>query len=142
MTKFKRNNINNTSDKDILLVKTKTKSNKAKVKIKDGNSNGNGNWLTYNQKVFCDEWIKDRNATRAYKVAYPGVKNDNVAAVNGSQHLRKDKLQRYIQQRLAKVYKKADRIIALSSEIKEIIQKKVPEKTIQLKNQAKSSGQP
>ena len=32
--------------------------------------------LTEKQKRFADEYIIDLNATRAYKVAYPNVKND------------------------------------------------------------------
>ena len=36
--------------------------------------------LTPKQKLFVDEYLVDLNATRAYKVAYPRVKNDDVAA--------------------------------------------------------------
>lgn len=36
--------------------------------------------MTEKQKIFADEYLIDLNATRAYKVAYPRVKNDEVAA--------------------------------------------------------------
>ena len=36
--------------------------------------------MTEKQKIFADEYLIDLNATRAYKVAYPRVKNDKVVA--------------------------------------------------------------
>lgn len=38
--------------------------------------------MTKNQKIFVDEYLIDLNATRAYKTAYPNIKNDVVAATN------------------------------------------------------------
>lgn len=55
--------------------------------------------LTENQKRFVDEYLIDLNATRAYKVAYPKVKKDNVAAANGARMLRNDKVAEYIEKR-------------------------------------------
>lgn len=55
--------------------------------------------VTENQKIFADEYLIDLNATRAYKVAYPNVKNDNTAAVNASRTLRIAKVQEYISER-------------------------------------------
>ena len=98
MTRFKRNGhkpINNPP------VKQEPKTHPGKIKM-------NGNWLTYNQKLFCDEWLKDRNATRAYKVAYPSVKNENSAASAGSQLLRNLKIDKYIQGKLAIISKKVE----------------------------------
>lgn len=37
--------------------------------------------LTPKQKIFADEYLVDLNATRAYKVAYSRVKNEETAAV-------------------------------------------------------------
>ena len=34
-----------------------------------------GDILTKNQKLFVDEYLVDLNATRAYKKAYPNIKN-------------------------------------------------------------------
>ena len=48
----------------------------------------NQNGLTKNQQIFCDEYLKDRNATRAYRAAYPRVKRDSTAAQAGSRLLR------------------------------------------------------
>ena len=36
--------------------------------------------LTEKQKRFCEEYLIDLNATRAYRAAYPSVKKDATAA--------------------------------------------------------------
>ena len=56
--------------------------------------------MTKKQKIFADEYLIDLNATRAYRVAYPSVKKDEVAAVNGSKLLRNTKVQEYISDRM------------------------------------------
>ena len=56
--------------------------------------------MTEKQKIFADEYLTDLNATRAYRVAYPSVKKDEVAAVNGSKLLRNTKVQEYISKRM------------------------------------------
>ena len=56
--------------------------------------------LTDKQKIFCDEYLIDLNATRAYKVAYNRVKNDETAMVNGSKLLRNTKVAEYINKRM------------------------------------------
>jgi phage terminase small subunit len=53
--------------------------------------------LTQKQKKFCREYIYDWNATRSYKVAYPNVKNDNVAAVNANRLLSYAKINQYVE---------------------------------------------
>ena len=55
--------------------------------------------MTEKQKVFCDEWLKDMNGTRAYKAAYKGVKNDETAKVNASRLLTNANVQKYIQEK-------------------------------------------
>jgi phage terminase small subunit len=57
--------------------------------------------VTKKQKIFADEYLIDLNATRAYKVAYPNVKNDVTAAAAASRLLRNVKVQEYIAQRMA-----------------------------------------
>ena len=57
--------------------------------------------MTDKQKLFADEYLIDLNATRAYKAAYPKVKNDNTAAVSGSNLLRNTKVAEYIEERMA-----------------------------------------
>lgn len=59
--------------------------------------------MTEKQKIFADEYLVDLNATRAYKVAYPSVKKDNVAAANGARMLRNDKVRIYIDEQLDKL---------------------------------------
>ena len=56
--------------------------------------------MTKKQKIFADEYLIDLNATRAYRVAYPSVKKDETAAVNGSKLLRNTKVQEYISERM------------------------------------------
>lgn len=56
--------------------------------------------MTKKQKIFADEYLIDLNATRAYRIAYPSVKKDEVAAVNGSKLLRNTKVAAYIQKRM------------------------------------------
>ena len=52
--------------------------------------------LTPKQKIFADEYLIDLNATRAYKVAYPRVKNEETAAAAGARLLRNVKVAEYI----------------------------------------------
>ena len=52
--------------------------------------------MTNAQKIFCDEYLIDLNATRAYKVAYPNCKKDETARVNGSRLLTKANIQIYV----------------------------------------------
>jgi phage terminase small subunit len=51
--------------------------------------------LTAKQRKFCELYAVDYNGTQAYKQAYQGVKNDNVAAANASRLLRSDKIKRH-----------------------------------------------
>lgn len=60
--------------------------------------------MTEKQKKFADEYLMDLNATRAYKAAYPSVKKDTVAAVNGCKMLRNTKVKTYIDEQLAKIH--------------------------------------
>lgn len=59
--------------------------------------------MTANQQKFCDEYLIDCNATRAYKAAYPRIKNDAVARSNGSRLLTNANIKNYIEQRLAEM---------------------------------------
>lgn len=43
--------------------------------------------LSVKHEIFCQEYIKKKNATQAYKIAYPKVKNSRTAKVNGSRLL-------------------------------------------------------
>lgn len=56
--------------------------------------------MTDAQKRFCDEYLIDLNATRAYKVAYPNTKREETASSNGSRMLRNDKVQNYISEKM------------------------------------------
>lgn len=59
-----------------------------------------GEIMTDKQQIFADEYLKDLNGTRAYKVAYPNVKKDSVAATNAARLLRNAKVKKYIDEQL------------------------------------------
>lgn len=56
--------------------------------------------MTDAQKKFCDEYLIDLNATKAYKVAYPNCKKDETANAASSRMLRNVKVQEYISERM------------------------------------------
>lgn len=56
--------------------------------------------LTPKQKIFADEYLIDLNATRAYKEAYPKVRKDESARVNGSKLLTNTNVAAYIEKRM------------------------------------------
>lgn len=59
--------------------------------------------MTDKQRKFCDEYLIDCNATRAYRKAYPNVKKDSSAAVCAAKLLRIVKVQEYINEQLEKI---------------------------------------
>lgn len=64
--------------------------------------------MTDAQKRFCDEYLIDLNATRAYKVAYSRCKKDETANVNGSKLLRNTKVQEYISKKQQEIEKRTE----------------------------------
>ena len=64
--------------------------------------------MTEKQKIFADEYLIDLNATRAYKVAYPRVKNDEVAAAAAARLLRNVKVAAYISERMQERQKRTE----------------------------------
>lgn len=64
--------------------------------------------LTPKQKIFADEYLIDLNATRAYKVAYPKVKKDESARVNGSKLLTNTNVTAYIDERMKEREKRTE----------------------------------
>ncbi|WP_044917273.1 terminase small subunit [Enterocloster clostridioformis] len=64
--------------------------------------------LTPKQKRFADEYLIDLNATRAYKVAYPKVKKDESARVNGSKLLTNTNVMAYIDERMREREKRTE----------------------------------
>jgi len=56
--------------------------------------------MTAKQKLFCDEYLIDLNATRAYKTVYSKCKTDEAAAVCASKLLRNAKVEKYIEKRM------------------------------------------
>lgn len=53
--------------------------------------------LSERQLCFCKEYLSCRNATQAYKIAVPTVKNTNAAAVGGSSFLKKPEVKAYLE---------------------------------------------
>lgn len=64
--------------------------------------------MTEKQKIFADEYLVDLNATRAYKVAYPSVKKDETARVNGSRMLTNANVSEYISERMEERQKRTE----------------------------------
>ena len=59
--------------------------------------------MTDKQKRFCDEYLIDCNASRAYRAAYPRVKSDDAARSCGARLLTNDSVRAYIDQQLQKI---------------------------------------
>lgn len=74
--------------------------------------------MTPNERAFADEYIKTRNATRAYLAAYPKCKNENTAHVQAGRLLRKPTVSEYIDAELEKLH---SRTIADAAEIMEFL---------------------
>ncbi|WP_418223563.1 terminase small subunit [Clostridium isatidis] len=84
--------------------------------------------LTDKQMIFANEYLVDLNATRAYKKAYPNVKKDNVAAVNGNRLLRNAKIKNYIDEQLKKIEEES---IANATEVMKYLTKVMRNETIE-----------
>ena len=74
--------------------------------------------MTEKQKIFADEYLIDLNATRAYKVAYPTVKKDEVARANASRLLTNANVKKYISDQMEKIH---DKRIADAQEVMEYL---------------------
>jgi phage terminase small subunit len=59
--------------------------------------------MTANQRKFADEYLIDCNATRAYRVAYPKIKSDDVARKNGSRLLTFADVKEYVEGKLEEI---------------------------------------
>lgn len=64
--------------------------------------------MTDAQKKFCDEYLIDLNATKAYKVAYPNCKKDETANAASSRMLRNVKVQEYISERMKQLEQRTE----------------------------------
>lgn len=62
--------------------------------------------MTDAQRRFCDEYLIDLNATRAYKVAYPNCKKDDTARTNSSRLLTIANIQEYISEKQKEIEKR------------------------------------
>jgi len=59
--------------------------------------------MTDKQKRFCDEYLIDCNASRAYKAAYTQIKRDTVAAAASARLLKKADVKAYIEDQMEKI---------------------------------------
>ena len=96
--------------------------------------------MTDAQKRFCDEYLIDLNATRAYKVAYPNCKKDDTARANSSRLLTKANIQQYISKKQKEIEKRTevtqDRVIKELAKIAFLDIRKLYTDNGQLKNVA------
>lgn len=76
------------------------------------------NKLNPNQQIFCDEYLIDRNATRAYMAAYPGAKNSDVAKACGSRLLTNANVSAYLAAQQEQMHRDT---IADAAEIREFL---------------------
>ena len=60
--------------------------------------------LTDKQQIFADEYLRDLNGTRAYKIAYHNIKKDSVSAAAAVRMLRNVKVRKYIDEHLEKMH--------------------------------------
>lgn len=74
--------------------------------------------MTDKQRKFADEYLIDCNATRAYKAAYPKIKSDEAARVNGCKLLTKANIKEYIDEQLEKI---SSEKIATATEVLEYL---------------------
>ena len=65
-------------------------------------------FMTEKQKIFCDEYLIDLNGTRAYKIAYPHVKKDDIAAAASSRLLKNVEIARYIEKSILERSKRTE----------------------------------
>lgn len=56
--------------------------------------------LTAKQKRFVDEYLIELNATKAYKIAYPNIKNDETAKAAASRLLTNVNVKAYLDERI------------------------------------------
>lgn len=59
--------------------------------------------MTDNQFLFANEYLIDRNATRAYLAAYPHVKSSDVARKSGSRLMTNADVKAYIDEQIEKM---------------------------------------
>lgn len=64
--------------------------------------------MTDKQRIFADEYLIDLNATRAYRAAYPSVKKEETARVNGSRLLTNANVAAYIAERMEERQKRTE----------------------------------
>ena len=60
--------------------------------------------MTEKQKRFCDEYLIDCNATRAYKTVYKNVKSDETAKSAASRLLTNVNVKKYIADRMEEIH--------------------------------------
>jgi phage terminase small subunit len=77
-----------------------TKVNDRTIEELEAEANQLRKYLTPNQALFCSEYLKGRNATRAYLTAYPSCKSDNVAAASAARLLINVNVHKYLENEL------------------------------------------
>ena len=102
--------------KKVKSKKKGAKKNGKQIKDKNGNgkknnngngANGNGK-LLIKEKLFVEEYLKDFNATRAYRVVHGNRMKDESAWVLASETLRKVKVMSEIDRRITELFEKLE----------------------------------
>ena len=97
--------------------------------------------LTPKQKKFCQEYLKDFNASRAYKAVYK-VKSDNQARANGSRLIANDNVSEYLSETMHQT--KVNDILDINGVLDNLSQLAIgkPGKSAQLPDAAPEVGYP
>ncbi len=74
--------------------------------------------MTAKQRKFVEEYVIDLNITRAYKAAYPHVKNDGTACACGSRLLKDANVEEYVKKLLEEI---SSSKIATATEVMEYL---------------------
>lgn len=89
--------ISKANKKPVKKVKSLSSTKTAKRKIvKKAEKTLKKKQLTWKQKIFCQNYVLDWNATRSYRKAYPNTTNDNSAAASAHNLLRNPKISAYM----------------------------------------------
>jgi len=81
------------------------KKNGNRGKVGRGTLDENG--LNTNQLLFCEEYLKTRNATKSYRHAYGDNSNTNSVCVLGAMLLRNVNVENYLKKRLDEIKEKS-----------------------------------
>ena len=82
--------------------------------------------MTEKQKRFCDEYLIDCNATRAYKTVYQNVKSDETAKSAASRLLTNVNVKKYIDDRMEELHNEKTCLLYTSPSPRDMRRSRMP----------------